>query len=363
MPNQTKRSDHGKEPVGQLEQVNHLSNWQEEKRSAWLYRQLALCSDVTQKVLFAGLADAAEHQALIWADALQQSGFSVPDSYRPDLRSRLVAALARLFGARVLRPILSAMKIRGMAIFNAPLPHHAMPASVEELLDHHQVNGKANLRAAVFGMNDGLVSNASLILGMAGATSDQTHLVILTGMAGLLAGAFSMASGEYVSVRSQREMYEYQIGLEWEELTLYPQEEAEELAMIYRAKGIAAEEAHRVAYALISDPDKALDTLAREELGLNPADLGSPWSAALSSFLAFCVGAGLPLLPFVAVSGQAALSAVIGVSAVALFVMGASLSLFTGRNALYSGLRMLLIGAGAGSISYVIGHALGVSLH
>ncbi len=339
-----------------------LSGWQEEMRSAWLYRQLSMHGSALERQLFADLANAAEQQANLWANQLRQSGQSVPEPFQPNTRSRMVAVLARRFGTRALRPVLAAMKIRGMAIFNEAPAHHVMPDNLEDIGRHHQMNGMSNLRAAVFGISDGLVSNSSLILGIAGATTDQTHIIVLTGLAGLLAGAFSMASGEYISVRSQREMYEYQISLERDELALYPQEETDELAMIYRAKGMSTEESIRIAQSLISDPEKALDTLAREELGLNPRDLGSPWGAAGFSFLAFCSGASLPLLPYLFTGGQSALNWVMLVSALALFVIGASLSLFTGRNALRSGLRMLLIGAGAGIASYFIGHAMGVSL-
>ena len=186
--------------------------------------------------------------------------------------------------------------------------------------------------------------------------------VLLAGTAGLLAGAFSMAAGEYVSVRSQREMYEYQIGLERDELVEYPQEEAHELALIYEARGIAPDEAQRMAQQIITDPEQALDTLAREELGLNPEDLGSPWGAALFSFVSFAAGSAIPLLPFLLGLGNASLPTAIALTAVALFAIGATLSLFTGRSALMSGLRMLAIGAAAGGVTYLVGKLLGVSL-
>jgi VIT1/CCC1 family predicted Fe2+/Mn2+ transporter len=196
---------------------------------------------------------------------------------------------------------------------------------------------------------------------VAGATAD-AKLIALSGVAGLLAGAFSMAAGEYVSVRSQREMYEYQIGLEREELAEYPEEEAAELALIYQARGLPEEEAKRLADAMIADPVRGLDALAREELGLNPDELGSPGGAAISSFLSFAAGALIPLLPFLTAGGDIALIACIAASAVALFVVGAALSLFTGRHALRGGLRMLGIGAAAGALTYSIGSLLGVSL-
>jgi VIT1/CCC1 family predicted Fe2+/Mn2+ transporter len=171
-----------------------------------------------------------------------------------------------------------------------------------------------------------------------------------------------MAAGEYVSMRSQRELFEYQIGLEREELEEYPDEEAEELALIYHARGVALEEARAIAKALMKDKEHALDTLAREELGLNPDDLGSPWGAAISSFLAFTVGAVIPLIPFLLGLGERAVMSSAVLAAIGLFIVGALLSLFTGRGAVLSGLRMVAIGGGAGVITYLIGHLLGVSL-
>jgi VIT1/CCC1 family predicted Fe2+/Mn2+ transporter len=187
-------------------------------------------------------------------------------------------------------------------------------------------------------------------------------MVLLSGIAGLLAGAFSMAAGEYVSVRSQRELYEYQIGLEREELALYPTEEAEEMALIYNARGVPMADARRIACEIIKDPGHALDTLAREELGLNPEDLGSPWGAALASFTAFAAGAMVPLLPFAAGLSTQAVPLAGGLAVAALFAVGVSMSLFTGRSALWSGLRMVLIGGGAGLGTYLIGSVLGVAL-
>jgi VIT1/CCC1 family predicted Fe2+/Mn2+ transporter len=171
-----------------------------------------------------------------------------------------------------------------------------------------------------------------------------------------------MAAGEYVSVRSQREMYEYQIGLERDELAAYPEEEAHELALIYEARGISMHEAKRMAQTVITDPERALDALAREELGLNPEDLGSPWGAAIFSFVSFAAGGVIPLLPFVFGAGHASLGVAIVLTAIALFGVGATLSLFTGRNAMRSGLRMLAIGAAAGGVTYMVGHLLGVSV-
>jgi len=157
-------------------------------------------------------------------------------------------------------------------------------------------------------------------------------------------------------------MFEHQIGLERDELAQYPEEEAEELALIYAARGLPRADAQKLARALIAEPAKALDTLAREELGLNPEDLGSPWGVAVFSFLSFGAGALVPLLPFIVLAGNRALLVSIAFTALALFGVGAVISLFTGRSALRDGLRMLGIGAAAGALTYAIGKLLGVSL-
>jgi VIT1/CCC1 family predicted Fe2+/Mn2+ transporter len=333
--------------------------WQEEKRSAYLYRVMAESEAGTPRAaLFIGLAAEAENQAGIWS---RESGTAVP-AFAPDLRTRMVAALVRRYGPRPLRAVLVAMKVRGLSVYSHATPGHPLPTTLEaEGKRHRAMSGGGNLRAAVFGVNDGLVSNASLILGVAGASANNS-VILLSGVAGLLAGAFSMATGEYVSVRSQREMFEHQIGLEREELVQYPEEEAEELALIYAARGLPREDAQKLAKTLIADPDKALDTLAREELGLNPDDLGSPWGVALFSFLSFAAGALVPLLPFFFLGGERALLVSIACTALTLFGVGAVISLFTGRSALRDGLRMLCIGATAGGLTFAIGKLLGVSL-
>jgi VIT1/CCC1 family predicted Fe2+/Mn2+ transporter len=261
-----------------------------------------------------------------------------------------------------MRGVLAAMKVRGLSVYNAPpLTGHPMPSSVETIGARHGSRGGGSLRAAVFGANDGLVSNTSLILGIVGATGDQ-KTVVVTGVAGLLAGAFSMAAGEYVSVRSQRELYEHQIEQEREELQQYPEEEAEELALIYHARGIPVDQAREMAHAIFRDPDQALRTLAIEELGVNPSELGSPWRAALASFGAFAAGATVPLLPYALRPGGGSVVEILAVSALALFVVGAAISLFSGKSAVAGGARMLMIGCGAGLVTFVLGRFLGVGL-
>ncbi len=336
--------------------TNDLEGWREELSSAYLYRRLAAREDGSRKALFLELATAAEHQAGLWTEKMSIA----PPDFAPALRTRIVGWLIQRFDPRAIKPILAATKVRGLSVYLNDTPGHAMPEHVDEVGGRHRgIAHGGNLRAAVFGVNDGLVSNAGLILGVVGAGSEP-KTVLLSGVAGLLAGAFSMAAGEYVSVRSQREMYEYQIGLEREEFALYPGEETAELALIYAARGMSKTEAMDLAANMTSDPQRALDTLAREELGLNIDQLGSPWGAAISSFFAFAGGAAIPLLPYISGTGKVSWS--VALAGIALFAVGCALSLFTGRNALSSGLRMLFIGACAGVATYLIGSILGVSL-
>lgn len=341
--------------------MDPLQSWREEQNSAYLYRVLAQLESGARGRLFLNLAEAALAQAHTWAEMARRQGLQPPAHYQPSLRTRLVAQLLRRFGPRRMLQVLAAMKVRGLSVYTRP-PAHPHPVLAQEPEKRHAAltNG-GNLRAAVFGVNDGLLSNASLILGMAGAAMDN-RMILLTGLAGMLAGAFSMAAGEYVSMRSQREMFEFQIRLEREELAAYPQEESEELALIYQARGLQAADAERLAQALVADPQHALDSLAREELGLDPNGLGSPWAAAVSSFLAFAAGAVLPLLPFLLGARVRALAATVALTLGALFAVGAATSLFTGRSALRSGLRMTFIGALAGAATYGVGHLFGVSV-
>ncbi|OGT52640.1 MAG: hypothetical protein A3E84_00675 [Gammaproteobacteria bacterium RIFCSPHIGHO2_12_FULL_42_13] len=327
-------------------------NWREEKRSAYLYEVMAEHeTNILHKKLFLDLKAAAEKQAMMWEKKITASGKTSPATYRPDFRTRLIAVMVRCVGAERLHSMLSAMKVRGMSVFTRYHAEH----------QHTSLSSSSNLRAAVFGVNDGLVSNMSLILGVAGANADH-HFIIIAGVAGLLSGAFSMGAGEYISVRSQREVFEYQIAIEEEELREYPEEEQQELSLIYQARGIPTETANKLASIMIENPETGLSTLAREELGINPEDLVSPTGAMVSSFLAFAVGALIPILPFFWHNSTTTLCISATLTGIALFMIGAILSLYTNKNPIISGLRMLLVGVVAGSITYTIGHILGVSL-
>ena len=337
-----------------------LDSWRHEKEAAWLYGVVAAAEpDPARRRMFQQLGAAAEDQAAHW-------GRTAPSrSFEPSLRARIVARLVKRYGPKAMRNVLAAMKLRGLSAY-APTPvvhGHPMPTSLEDFGSRHRTGmSGGNLRAAVFGINDGLVSNTSLVMGVAGAGM-MAGSVLMTGAAGLLAGALSMAAGEYVSVRSQRDMYEYQMALERAELEEYPEEEAEELALIYEARGLKLEQAREVARALLARPDEALGVLAREELGLNPDSIGSPVQAAAYSFGSFAVGAALPLIPFlVGRDGHDAVALAGGIALVSLAGVGLAISLFTGRSAWLGALRMVAIGGGAGVVSYLVGTALGVTL-
>lgn len=343
--------------------MSALGRWRSEKQSAWLYRVVAEREDDPVKSkMFLALAEAAEEQAGILLGDVREEGLPEPD-FEPSARARLVASLTRLVGPRRVQPMLAALKVRGLSVYQGPaIVGHPMPVSSSDLGERHRRTGRGgSLRAAVFGLNDGLVSNTCLILGVAGA-SDSSSLILTTGTAGLLAGAFSMGAGEWVSVRSQRELYERQIGEEREELERYPEEEAEELALIYRARGVPLEEGRALARRVLEDPVQALATLSREELGLNPDDLGSPWRAAIASFAAFGAGALIPLLPYFFGSTQNGIRLAILFAALALSAVGGLLSLFSGRSVWLGALRMLAIGAAAGGATYGIGRWIGVAV-
>jgi len=346
--------------------MSALDSWTQEKESVFLYGILAATEPSPERrALFQKLAGEAEAQAAIWEAELKRGGAEAPAPYVPTARARVVARLVRRFGPERMRGVLAAMKVRGMSIYSqekSDHPGHPMPRSVEEIGRRHRGAGGGqggNLRAAVFGANDGLVSNASLILGVAGATADN-HVILVSGIAGLLAGAFSMAAGEYVSMRSQREMFERQIAAERDELARYPAEEAAELALIYQARGLTKDDAERVARSITANPENALDVLAREELGVDPGELGSPAAAALFSFLSFAGGALIPLAPFALGAGGKSIPIAIALAGAALFAIGATISLFTGRSALRGGLRMLLLGGAAAATTFGIGKLLGV---
>jgi len=347
-----------------------------------LYRALAdVAEGERDAATLRTLAEAEERHAGHWKDLLAKST-SVDDlSFgKPPRRERFLAWVGGRFGVDKVLPMLIKLEAADAGKYlDVPEAPQSMseeevahgrtlatlgkgtPSRIADLESRHRVSSGGALRAATFGINDGLVSNLSLVMGVAGGTGNSS-IVLLAGIAGLLAGAFSMATGEWISVKSQRELYEREIEIEAEELRAFPEEEKEELALIYRAKGIEPAAADKLAERIMLRPTAALDTLVREELGLDPNDLSSPWVAAFSSFFAFGIGAFMPVLPFLIGTGAAALWAAAGLSAIVLALVGLSISLFTGRSAALSAFRMLLVGALSASITYGVGSLVGATI-
>lgn len=336
--------------------------------------------------LYRRLAKVEGKHATFWEDQIKKAGGTISPR-APSTRARVKVWIAKRFGAGLLLPTIAATEQIDKGVYDdqpesakSGLPQdersHArllglmarsFPGGLEgsalsRVEGRHRAIGGNALRAAVLGSNDGLLSNLSLVMGVSGANLS-SHSVLVTGIAGLLAGAFSMAIGEWISVQSSRELNQFQMNTEADELAMAPEEEEEELALIYQAKGLPESEATALAKKLISDPKKALDTLAREELGIDPSDMGgSPWVAAGASFLLFAVGAIVPVLPFVFSTGMTAVRVALAVSAVGLFLIGAAITLVTGRSLWRSGLRQLLVGLAAAGVTFGIGRLIGAHL-
>jgi VIT1/CCC1 family predicted Fe2+/Mn2+ transporter/rubrerythrin len=393
-----------------------LENLKLEQDAIVLYDALAAIEQEPQRAhAFRHIADNERRHAEIWAGRLRELGASVPPPGRARLRIRFIIAIARVFGTRAVSDLVKALEGDEEAIYGDQEAHPAIEAIAADEREHlaiwkrlddeasgngggrpgrragasmavsatahppvalgeaespetitrgegwHRSARSGTLRAVIFGVSDGLVSNLALVMGVAGASSNG-RLILLTGIAGLLAGAFSMAAGEYISMQSQRELFERQIALEAAELEAMPEEEERELAALYMAKGFSRDEAQRIAARMFENPKTALDTLVREELGLDPDELGSPWGAAGGSFVAFAVGAAIPVLPYLVASGSAAFAVSIVLSLAALFVVGAGVSLLTGRGLLFSGFRQVGIGAAAAGVTYAVGTAIGVGV-
>ena len=306
---------------------------------------------------------------------------------RPGFRTRALGWLARRFGPAFVLPTVDTLEHLDSGTYDAQpeavaggLPaaerSHARiiealaagspgalsGATLARLEGRHRGMGGNALRAAVLGANDGLCSNLSLVMGVAGADL-APHAILITGLAGLLAGACSMALGEWLSVNTARESAQRQIATEAEELEQIPEEEQEELSLIYQAKGLPEDLAKSLAERLIANKKTALDTLVREELGIDPEELGgSPWSAAAASFALFALGAVFPVAPYFALAGRAAVITSLAASGVALFLIGAGTTLFTGRGVWFSGMRQLLVGFAAAGVTFGLGKLIGVAL-
>ena len=350
----------------------------DELDTAWLYDTLAdHARNPNEADTLRELAEAERRHAQHWAERLDDPSL-IGGPVRPAWRTRGLVLMARVAGVGAVLPRLRAAELDDIRRYQAEPEAGGLAA---EEIEHRETltalaagdrigegdHGFASadtattFRAALFGLNDGIVSNLSLIAGVAGAAI-QSDAVLIAGIAGWLAGAFSMGAGEYISVRSQRELFEHQIARERLELELAPEEERAELLAIYRRKGVSAEVAGRLVDEMMADPEVALDTLAREELGLDPTALGSPWRAAIGSFLAFSLGAIVPVIPFLVGSGYWALAAAIIAGVATLGVTGMFTSLLTGRHPLYAAGRMILIGLAATAVTFAIGSVIPIDL-
>jgi VIT1/CCC1 family predicted Fe2+/Mn2+ transporter len=359
------------------------SNLRGELDGSLIYRAMAAnAGDPKLADLYARMAEAEKRHAALWLDRLHDAGD--PRPVRPSLRARLLSTAARRLGAGFVAPMMATAERRDQGMYDDQ-PEAAGTTLAEDERSHarllHTVTGGASgamlarfegrhravggnaVRAAVLGANDGLVSNLSLVMGVAGATADRGP-VLIAGLAGLLAGSLSMALGEWLSVQSARELYANQIATEADELEAFPEEEQEELRLIYEAKGIPPDDARRMAERIIrGDPTVALDTMSREELGIDPDDLGgSAWTAAITSFLLFAIGAIVPVAPFFVATGVPAIAASAVLSGIGLFGLGAAITLLTGRHPVRAGLRQVGFGLAAAAITFGIGAVLGTAI-
>src|SRR5881397_598450 len=369
------------------ETARYLENWQDEVDSAAEYRAMATREPNPRLAkVYANLAAMEEAHIAFWEDRLRKAGEAVPPR-RPTWRSRVLGWIARRFGPELVLATIAAKEEVDQNVYvgQRETAGTRMPAQerwhakvLKQLVvtqprglegsflgrlegRHRSVGGNA-LRAAVLGANDGLCSNLALVMGVAGASAD-AQVILVTGLAGLLAGACSMALGEWVSVTSSRELAQREIRIESSELAEDPEGEGDELKLIYEAKGLSSVEADTMVNHLLTDRATALDALAREELGIEPSELGgSAGEAAASSFLLFSVGAVVPILPFLVTRGNAAVASSGAISGLALFGIGAAITLFTGRPVWRSGGRQLLLGLAAAGVTFGLGKVIGIAI-
>lgn len=365
----------------------YLENWQDEIESAFLYRALAAAEKQPALAeVYRKLAVTEETHASFWEEKLQGAGYRLPKR-RIGWRTRALAQFAKWFSPQFVLPTVNAMEQVDSHSYDGQAETHNTRLPVEErsharllqaitstsnsgleggtlaqIEGRHRTAGGNSLRAAVLGASDGLLSNLSLVMGVAGANLN-SQSILLTGMAGLLAGACSMALGEWLSVQSARELYERQIRIERREVEEVPEEEEEELALIYQAKGLPEAQAQTLAARMMQNHEVALDALSREELGIDPEELGgSAWAAGFTSFFLFAVGAIIPVAPFFFTAGFNAIVASLICSGLGLFLIGAGITLLTGRSILYSGMRQVIFGFAAAAITFGVGRLLGVSI-
>lgn len=368
-----------------------------ERNASLLYRSLAETVEGDRREALIELADIEDQHAAHWIEKLTEYGVEIPPAPTElDPNDRALVARAKSMGLNSVLTTLEENEGADAGMYDdEPEALDSMPSDEREhaevfrrmlstgssnylTSDHqaasiangglepwHKVDKSGSVRAAVFGISDGLVSNTALVMGFAGASlagSLDNSTVLFAGLAGLLAGAFSMAAGEYVSVASQRDLFAREIEMEARELREKPEEEQKELELIYRAKGLGKEQAQQVAAQIMSDPKTALDTLAREELGLDPGELGNPVKVAISSFLAFAIGASVAVIPYAIFSGVTAFVIAIVAALISMCIVGGLVGKFSGRGIVFSAMRQLLWGVGAAGVTYAVGALIGVNV-
>jgi vacuolar iron transporter family protein len=357
---------------------------QTEIDACFLYQKLAENeSDVLIANVFRQMSDIERGHADAFA---KKENIRIDNMIQPSWRARVLNIIGRIFGygyvlgalmdteKSISGRIITSKKKNKIDIDGSETNHVTILRSILEkeggatgvqlskFESRHRTVGGNAIRAAVLGGNDGLVSNFSLVMGIAGATAGQQG-VLLAGVAGLLAGALSMALGEWISVKSSQELYENQMQLEMDELETNPEGERLEMALIYITKGVPETQAHQMASELMKDKGKAHEFLIKEELGINTEELkGSAIEAAVYSFILFSIGAVIPVFPFMFTSGMKAIIISVCLSAAGLFLIGAAITLFTGKNVWYSGFRQVVFGLIAAAITFGIGHLIGISV-
>lgn len=351
-----------------------------EREAAALYDRIAAAASGERAEILRELADVERRHAAHWEQRLAEAGLSVPAVRGPGLRTRLLAATARLGSPDVVLRLIERAERSDAGVYDqdpdaapgmaADERGHAQTIagllggdnSVRDRIARregwHRGDRSGALRAGIFGVSDGLVSNTALVMGFAGSGASR-HAVLLAAVAGLLAGAFSMAAGEYVSMSGQREMFERELSLEALELKEKPHEERDELVLLYRAKGLDPEQAAQIADRIMADHEVALDTLAREELGLDPDALGSPWGAALASMVAFALGAVVVVLPYLVSGGTTAFVATVVAAALGMSAVGAGMGVLNGRSVPRSAARQVAVGALAAAVTFAVGALIG----
>ncbi len=363
----------------------YLANRQKEVDGAALYRALAKSESQPQlSDLYTKFAEAEEKHAAAWEKRIADLKMAVPPR-RLTWRARAMIWLSQRFGTQFILPTVTGLERADSQAYDkqpeaeagkfaADEKSHARllmasqaggglaGGSIAQLEGRHRAGSGNALRAAVLGANDGLLSILSLTMGVAGATNSNAS-VLIAGLAGVLAGAGSMALGEWLSVQSSRELYAHQIKIETQEIEQNPQEEQEELSLIYQAKGLPEDRAQELASHMMADRENVVDTLAREELGIDPQELGgSAYEAALMSFGLFAVGAAFPMLPYLFTTGITAIIASLVLSAAGLFLIGSLITLMTGRSVLFSGTRQVLVGMAAAGLTFGVGKLIGTSV-